>query len=65
MRDNIIYDIPGSGLVFEDGSESYNVIEQNFVVRTGSPVTQGVATAGDPGLSSGFWLPLDQQLRAG
>ena len=56
VRDNIIYDIPGSGLVFEDGSESYNVIEQNFVVRTGSPVTQGVATAGDPGLSSGFWL---------
>jgi hypothetical protein len=56
IRDNIIYNIPGSGLVLEDGSESYNVIEQNFVVRTGSSVTKAETTAGDPGLSSGFWL---------
>ena len=56
IRDNIVYNIPGSGLVLEDGTESYNHIEQNFVVRTGSSVTTGVTSAGDPGLSSGFWL---------
>ena len=56
IRANIVYNIPGSGLVLEEGTESNNVIEQNFVVRTGSSVTTGVTSAGDPGLSSGVWL---------
>jgi hypothetical protein len=56
VRDNIIYNVPGSGLVLEDGTETKNVIEQNFVARTGSSVTNGESTVGEAGLSSGFWL---------
>jgi hypothetical protein len=56
VSENVIYNSPGSGLVLEDGTESFNVIEQNFVGRIGSAVTEGVTTAGDPALSSGFWL---------
>jgi hypothetical protein len=56
IRDNIVYNIAGSGLVAEDGSETKNVIEQNFVARIGASATKGVTTAGAPGLSSGFWL---------
>jgi hypothetical protein len=56
IRDNIVYNIAGSGIVAEDGSETKNVIEQNFVARIGASVTQGVSTAGAPGMSSGFWL---------
>jgi hypothetical protein len=56
VSENIIYNIAGSGFVLEEGTESYNVIEENFVVRTGSSVTKGVTTAGESALSSGFWL---------
>jgi hypothetical protein len=56
ISDNIVYNVHGSGLVAEDGSETKNVIEQNFVARVGASVTKGVSTAGAPGMSSGFWL---------
>ena len=56
ISDNIIYNVPGAGFAAEDGTESFNVIEQNFVARTGSSVTNGVLSVGAPGLGSGFWL---------
>lgn len=47
---NVIYNMGGAGLMTEDGSESYNTIEYNFVVRTlgdggretGTNATEGV-----------------------
>ncbi len=34
VKDNVLYNWAGAGIVGESGSESYNVIENNFVVRT-------------------------------
>jgi hypothetical protein len=33
IRQNVIYNVGGAGIVTEDGSESYNVVERNFVMR--------------------------------
>ena len=33
IKQNIVYNMAGAGIAFEDGSESYNVLEENFVVR--------------------------------
>ena len=33
IRENLVYNAMGAGISFEDGSESYNVLEDNFVVR--------------------------------
>jgi dienelactone hydrolase len=34
IADNVVYNAAGSGIVTEDGSESFNVFERNFVVRS-------------------------------
>ena len=34
VADNVVYRAQGAGIMTEDGSESYNVIERNFVVAT-------------------------------
>lgn len=33
IKDNVLYDTKGSGIMTEDGSESFNVIERNFIVK--------------------------------
>ena len=33
FRQNVVYHVAGAGIVTEDSTESFNVIEQNFVVR--------------------------------
>ena len=52
IADNVIYNSNGSGVMTEDGSESYNVIERNFVVRSwGTGGRQGAGREG-----TGFWF---------
>src|SRR3989338_6811043 len=34
FKDNVIYNMGGAGVMTEDGSETKNVIDHNFVVRT-------------------------------
>jgi G8 domain len=41
VRGNVIYNVEGSGLVTEDGSESNNLIERNFVIRVIGPGDRG------------------------
>ena len=44
FRQNVVYHVAGAGIVTEDSSESFNVIEQNFVMRvrgTGSRADSG------------------------
>jgi len=62
VRDNIVYNAQGSGIVTEDGTESYNVFEHNFSLRTAGSgefaPRSGYSGAGpDPGgEGSGFWF---------
>ena len=37
VQENVVYNVSGAGVTFEDGSESYNILERNFVVRSTSP----------------------------
>ncbi len=59
IQDNVIYKAKGAGVAFEDGSESFNVVQHNSVVRVHG---QGgrADRAADPlnsGLEgSGFWF---------
>jgi hypothetical protein len=49
IKDNIVLNYTGSGIVTEDGSESHNVFDHNFVVQCasfGSLNTQDCGTAG-------------------
>ena len=34
VQDNVVYNCPGAGIMTEDGSETGNLIDHNFVVRT-------------------------------
>ena len=36
IKDNVVYNVAGSAIVTEDGTESYNVIDGNFVFRARS-----------------------------
>jgi hypothetical protein len=52
VSDNVLYNYGGSMLTTEDGSESYNVIERNFVMRgTGTGGRLGEGNEGQ-----GFWF---------
>lgn len=61
IRENIVYNMAGSGIAFEDGSESYNVLEENFVMRiigTGTrPDASCNAVKIDCGMEgTGYWF---------
>ena len=59
IRDNIVYNIGGSAVMTEDGSESYNVFDHNLVVRAwSSQANRGDGCgAGAFGCeATGFWL---------
>jgi G8 domain-containing protein len=38
VSDNVVYRAEGAGILTEQGNETENVIEKNFVVRTGTPI---------------------------
>jgi hypothetical protein len=64
VTDNVIYNLAGSGLQTEDGSESYNLIARNFVVKVrGIGKTLPPVPTADPDVThnhgrdgSGFWF---------
>jgi len=59
VEDNVVYNVGGAGIVTEDGSESYNVFDHNFVARVTSnggrdehfDSSRGIAREG-----VGFWF---------
>jgi hypothetical protein len=62
IRDNVVYNTKGAGIVTEDGTESFNVFDHNFAMRSqGSgefaPVSGYGGVGRDPGgEGSGFWF---------
>ena len=62
IRDNVVYNSRGAAFVTEDGSESFNLFERNFAIRSeGSGEFAprsgyGGATADPGGEGAGFWL---------
>lgn len=62
VQDNIVYNTKGAGIVTEDGTESFNVFEHNFSMRSeGSgefaPRSGYGGAAPDPGgEGAGFWF---------
>jgi hypothetical protein len=60
IQDNVIYNAAGAGVMTEDGSESYNVFERNFVVRSrGTGEERGDARKNVPEYGfegSAFWF---------
>lgn len=62
IQNNVVYDSRGAGIVTEDGTESFNVFEHNFSVRSeGSgefaPSSgYGGATPDPGGEGAGFWM---------
>jgi hypothetical protein len=52
VRDNVVYNYAGALFMFEDGSESFNVVERNFALRsrgTGDRLAEGTE-------GGGFWF---------
>ena len=62
VRDNVVYDTRGAGIATEDGSESFNVFDHNFSVRSAgqSASLLGAGYGGSvPGVGvegAGFWF---------
>jgi len=62
IKDNVVYNTRGAGIVTEDGTESFNVFDHNFAMRSeGSgefAPSSGYSGAGpDPGgEGAGFWF---------
>jgi len=60
VQDNVVYNTGGAGIVTEDGTESFNVFDHNFSVRSVASGLGGLDTgygAGDPGgEGAGFWF---------
>jgi hypothetical protein len=62
VRDNVVYNTHGAGIVTEDGTESFNVFDHNFALRSGGSgdfaPRSGYGGAGpDPGGEGvGFWF---------
>lgn len=62
IRDNIVYDSRGAGITTEDGSESFNVFDHNFSLRSrgsgkfAAPSGYAGATPDPGGEGGGFWF---------
>jgi hypothetical protein len=61
IQDNVVYNTRGAGIVTEDGTESFNVFDHNFSMRSigaqGVVVNTGYGATGDPGgEGGGFWF---------
>lgn len=61
-QDNVVYNTHGAGMVTEDGTESFNVFDHNFAMRSGgsgdfAPRSGYAGAAPDPGgEGAGFWF---------
>jgi hypothetical protein len=55
VKENVVYDVQGAAIITEDGSESYNVFESNFVAQVPG---NGSGDRYDPQgrRGAGFWL---------
>jgi hypothetical protein len=62
IRDNVVYNTRGAGIVTEDGTESFNVFEHNFAMRSAgsgdfAPRSGYGGSGADPGgEGAGFWF---------
>jgi hypothetical protein len=62
VQDNVVYDTRGAAIVTEDGTESFNVFDHNFAVRSegaGDNAPRSGYGGGGPdpgGEGSGFWF---------
>jgi hypothetical protein len=62
VQDNVVYNTHGAGIVTEDGTESFNVFEHNFAMRSGgsgdfAPRSGYGGVGNDPGgEGAGFWF---------
>ena len=59
IQDNVVYNLGGAGIVTEDGSESYNVFDHNFVARIASNGGRDEHESGTRGIARegvGFWF---------
>jgi hypothetical protein len=62
IQDNVVYNTHGAGIVTEDGTESFNLFDHNFALRSGGSgdfaPRSGYSGAGaDPGgEGAGFWF---------
>jgi len=60
IQDNVMYNCAGAGVMTEDGSESFNIFERNFVVRsrgTGDERGDARKNVGEYGFEgSAFWF---------
>ena len=62
VQDNVVYNTHGAGIVTEDGTESFNVFDHNFAMRSGgsgdfAPRSGYSGAAADPGgEGAGFWF---------
>ena len=58
IKDNVVYNYPGAGIMTEDGNETMNVFDHNFVVRTdGVPYMRGGERGTEFGYEgAGIWL---------
>jgi hypothetical protein len=62
IEDNVVYNTHGAGIVTEDGTESFNVFEHNFAMRSGgsgdfAPRSGYGGVGNDPGgEGAGFWF---------
>lgn len=46
LMDNVVYNVFGAGIAFEDGSESFNVVDHNFVMRVNGSGDRGDGRGG-------------------
>ncbi|WP_169978984.1 PKD domain-containing protein [Tautonia rosea] len=58
IQDNVVYNVAGAGIITENGSESFNVIAHNFVVRVNGTGHRSDAGGGkDLGREgAGYWF---------
>jgi len=62
IEDNVVYNTRGAGIVTEDGTESFNVFEHNFALRSAgsgdfAPRSGYGGSGADPGgEGAGFWF---------
>ena len=62
IEDNVVYNTHGAGIVTEDGTESFNVFDHNFAMRSGgsgdfAPRSGYGGVGNDPGgEGAGFWF---------
>jgi len=62
IQDNVVYNTRGAGIVTEDGTESFNVFEHNFAMRSAgsgdfAPRSGYGGSGADPGgEGAGFWF---------